>query len=311
MTIEIKVTDGAGNSSTKTVNLVVEQPTTNFRASRPMIFGAATTNNQQDFNALNTAWGPIRMSREYDSGGGFKAVNNYSWYNFVTNNFKYLLFSADESNTDYPNIAAGQFDSKIQTMVNSVKNLLVPAGIKGVISLGNEPNASKGIDPSNYRAAIEHVIDTFGDEPAPGWVWGVSFSNYNVWGGGRTDGELWLPRRDNKKFAVSTHCYGSDHWTSHNSQIGQSFVPAMNKVGRRDNWVWGIGETSAKEHSTNPDKKGTWMRDYADYVASQGGSWYLPFDTNVGGSADVGSSPTTTAYVKAIAEKYKNNNWTA
>lgn len=301
--ITVKVTDSTGASISKQINLVVEQPQTN---QFPLIFGGATTNDQQKFNQINQQWGPIRMSREYDSGGGIRAVQNYSWFNFVKNNFKYLSFSCDEGNSDYPRIANGVFDDKIRTMLNSLSNL---PGVKGVINLGNEPNAkSKNINPSDWRAAMEHVMDTFGDEPVPGWYWSIAFTNYNAWGGGSTQGELWLPRRTGSKFCVETHVYGKSDWTLLSSSLGRTFIPAMKRYGR-ENWIWGIGETSAQENPNNPDTKGNWFKDSADYVSENGGSFYLPFDTGVGGSDEVGSSARTQQLVKQIAIKYQNNNW--
>jgi hypothetical protein len=304
--ITVTARDAAGHQTSKSIELVVES---NPVREYPMVFGGATTNNQTQFNQLNNSWGPIRLTREYDSGNGILPVQQYAWYNFAINNFDYIVFSCDEGNADYPAIASGQFDAKIANMVNSVRDNLSSRGMKGVICLGNEPNAGKGIAASDYRAAVEHVIDAFSDEPAPNFLWGVAFSNFNAWGQGSTAGEAWLPRRSNKRFCVATHCYGKTDWLSAEQMIGRSFVPAMNQTGRRDNWIWGIGETSAQEDPNNPDRKGQWFVDFADYVASNGGSFYCPFDTGVGGSDEVGSSARTASLVKTIAQKYKNNNW--
>lgn len=266
-----------------------------------MIFGGATVNNQADFDKLNDSWGPIRMSREYDWGTGCRLVNNYAWYEFVKRNFKYLAFSWDEP---YGQIAAGQHDGKIEAMLNSLPTAL--PGVKGTILLGNEPNKpSKGVDPSSWRAAMEHLLDTFGDEPAPGFHWGIAFTNYVSWGQGRTDGEAWLPRRPDMRFVMETHVYGSTHYADPASAL-RTFLPA---VRRRPAWLWGIGETSAQEHSSNPDKKGQWLANFADYTAQEGGIYFLPFDTNVGGSADVGTTPRTAYLVKQAAERYAANEW--
>lgn len=295
MTTTIKVTDSAGNVTTKTIELNVNVPTPT--GSYPLIFGAATTNNQTEFDARNSAWGPIRMSREYDSGTGARPVNQYAWYAFVKKNFKYLTFSFDE---DYAGIANGNFDAQIKAMLNSFPQYL--PGVQGVLCLGNEPNAKSEINPTTYRAALEYCMDRFGPTPIPGFLWGVAFSNYNVWGGGRTVGENWLPRRPEMPFFVETHCYGRTDYTPPESMIGRTFIPAVRK---RPKWHWGIGEISAQES----DKKGPWLAGFADYVANNGGSFFLPFDTGVGGSAPIGTSERTKTYVKGIAEKYKNNNW--
>lgn len=269
----------------------------------PPIFGAATTNNQAEFDLLNQKWGPIRMTREYDSGGGFKPVDQYAWYNF-SRQFGYIAFSADEqkSTASYRDVANGVHDAKIAAMVNSVATKL--SGKKGVILLGNEPNTAS-VDPSVWRAAMEHCIDTFGYEPAPGFMWGVAFSNFNVWGQGSTAGKAWLPRRDAGPFMVETHFYGRDEYGDPALALGRSFLPA---VREHPNWLWGIGEMSAQEDPGHT-KKAQWFTDVADYCEANGAAYMLPFDTNVGGSADVATSEPTRLAVKAIATRWADNDW--
>lgn len=280
-----------------------EPPETGVR--RVPIFGAATSNNQTEFNTLNNQWGPIRATREYDSGDGFRPVNQYAWFNF-SKQFDYLFFSADAGNADYPNIASGQFDGQIEGMIASMDDL--PDDMRGVILLGNEPNTDKGIAPADYRAAIEHCMDTFGDEPYRGFVWGIAFSNYNAWGGGRTDakkGENWLPRRENMRFCVETHCYGKSEYTPPETMLGRYFTPYMET---RPNWDWCVGEMSAQEDSGHT-KKANWFTQFGDYCEQHNACAMLPFDTGVGGSAPINTSEASRKAVQAIAQGWQNNNW--
>jgi hypothetical protein len=271
----------------------------------PPIFGGATTNNQTDFNKLNTLWGPIRMTREYDGGGGFAAVNNYSWFNF-SKQFNYIAFSADEqkSNASYDDVANGKHDTKIRTMIDSVKSQLT--GKKGVILLGNEPNTEIAAnDGGHWRAAMEHCIDTFGYKPAPGFMWGIAFSNYNVWGpGSNSAGKTWLPRRDEGPFMVETHFYGRDGYGDPAKHLGN----LIKEMGNHPKWQWGIGEISAQEDPTHT-KKAKWFTDVWAYCKKNKIAYFLPFDTNVGGSADVATSTESAKAVKAIAVDCQNNNW--
>lgn len=273
----------------------------------PTLFGAATTNNQTEFEKLDAAWGPIRIPREYDSGAGIRPVDQYHWFDYVKrNNFDYLVFSADEqkSTASYQQVADGVHDAKIRTMLESVKTKL--AGVKGVICLGNEPNTE--IAPSqgsSWRAAMEHLIDEFGYNPAPGWMWGVAFSNYNVWGpGSKSVGKGWLPRRDAGPFCVETHFYGRDGYGIPANHLGL----LMEEMKAHPKWIWGIGEISAQEDATQT-KKGKWFTDVFNYGVDHGISFFQPFDTNVGGSADVATSENTRKAVKALAERCKNNDW--
>jgi hypothetical protein len=219
-------------------------------------------------------------------------------------NLKYVTFSCDESNSDYGRIATGFFDAKIRDMLRSIPTAL--PGVQGVICLGNEPNAgNKGIRPDDYRAALEHVIDTFGYEPAPGFIWGVAFTNFNVWGQGSNAGRAWLPRRYDGPFMCETHFYGRQDYGDPADALGRTFLPA---VREHPKWRWSIGEMSAQEDSTQT-KKGAWLTKCANYAAQNGASAFLLFDTEVGGSAPIVTSENTRKAVKAIADKYADNDW--
>lgn len=273
----------------------------------PMIFGGATSNNDAEFATLNTQWGPIRMSREYDSAKPILPVDQYSWYSFVTRTgFKYLSFSADPQSTeaDYKKIPQGAFNADWDKLVASLSVKL--PGVKGVVLLGNEPNVeSKDITAATYRAAIEFLIDRYGYSPAPGWMWGVAFSNYNVWGGGNTAGAAWLPRRDDGPFMVETHFYGKTTYPDPADALGRTLMPEMAKHPK---WVWGLGEMSAQEDSTKT-KKGAWFKAVGDFALANGCATFLPFDTGVGGSAPINTSEASRLAVKNIAMACANNNW--
>lgn len=272
----------------------------------PCIFGAATSNDQTKFEALNKAWGPIRMTREYDLGKGVLPVDQYAWFNF-SKQFDYITFSTDEQKSvaSYQAIADGKHDTAFDRMVASVKSKLT--GKQGVILLGNEPNTE--IAPTNggsWRAAMEHLIDRYGYRPAPGFLWGVAFSNYNVWGpGSKSAGKGWLPRRNDGPFMVETHFYGRDGYGDPGNHLGNLIAEMKN----HPKWIWGIGEISAQEDPTQT-KKGAWFTEVWNYSKKNGISTFLPFDTNVGGSADVNTSENSRKAVKAIAVECANNNWT-
>lgn len=279
----------------------------------PLIFGAAVDNSQTVINDRQSKWGPIRMSRDYEAQNGVVHVSQYPWWTSVVrqladptdDNFKYVAFSVDNP---WDQTASGTDKGQWETLLNSLTTHL--PGVKGFISIGNEVNiegaeADRAALATKYRAAVEKLIDTFGYEPVPGWCWGTSFSNFASWGQGRSEGERWLPRREDGLFAVSTHVYGKSEYTDPALMIGRTFIPAMK---RRPNWIWGIGETSAQEDAGHV-LKAEWFTDLFDLVRAEGGSWFLPFDTNVGGSADVGTSPQTIAAVKALAESVKDNHW--
>lgn len=281
-------------------------PPTTGRVRRVPVLGGATTNNQTEFNKLNVAWGPIRATREYDGGKGILPVDQYSWFTFAKQ-FDYVFFSCDEqkSTASYREIADGKHDTKITAMINSVKAKM--PNQKGVILLGNEPN-TEAVDPATYRDAVEHCIDKFGDVPAPGFIWGVAFSNFNVWGKGSTEGEKWLPRRDTKRFCVETHCYGKDSYAPPSDMLGRSFIPAMHKGNRWENWDWEVGEMSAQEDATKT-KKAKWFTDFSNFIQQEKGCAMLPFDTGVGGSAAINTSENSRQAMKTIAERWKTNNW--
>lgn len=272
----------------------------------PCIFGAATSNDPTKFAALNKAWGPIRMTREYDLGKGFEPIGNYGWLDFAKQ-FGYIAFSADEQKSiaSYTAVAAGKHDAEIRAMIASVKNQL--AGKKGVILLGNEPNTEIPANQGGaWRSAMEHLIDTFGYEPAPGFMWGVAFSNYNVWGpGSGSVGKGWLPRRNDGPFMVETHYYGRDGYGDPAKHLGN----LMNEMKNHPKWKWGIGEISAQEDPTQT-KKAAWFKSVWDYSKQRNIAYFLPFDTNVGGSADVATSENSRKAVQSIAQECAQNNWT-
>lgn len=271
----------------------------------PPIFGAATTNNQTEFEKLNNSWGPIRMTREYDLGGGFKPVNQYAWFDF-SKQFDYITFSADEQKSiaSYNDVAAGKHDAKIKAMLDSVESKM--QGKKGVICLGNEPNTEiNPADGNAWRGAMEHLIDKFGYQPAPGFMWGIAFSNYNVWGpGSGSKGKTWLPRRDDGPFMVETHFYGRDGYGDPAKHLGL----LMEEMVKHPKWVWGIGEISAQEDPTHT-KKAEWFTKVWAYSKSHKISTFLPFDTNVGGSADVATSEPSRKAVQRIAADCATNEW--
>lgn len=277
--------------------------------SFPLIFGAAVDNTQTVINDRQQAWGPIKMSRDYEVTKGVGDVTRYPWYSSILrqladptdDNFHYLMFSVDNP---FATTAAGTDRDDWEALLESLPIRL--PGVKGVISVGNETNIESGVNPETYRAAVEKLMDTFGEQPAPGWMWGTAFSNFKSWGQGRTEGEQYLPRRPDMLFAVGTHIYGKDDYTPPEDMLGRSFIPAMN---RRPNWIWGVTETSAQEDPQHT-RKAAWMTASFNLVLEEGGSMYLPFDTNVGGSADVGSSPQTAAAVKACAQRVASNEWT-
>jgi hypothetical protein len=284
----------------------VTMPVPNPAESYPMIFGACIATNQTTFNDRNTRWGPVRMWRDYDSSNGPMNITQYGWWNFFNaNNFNYLALSVT---LPYASVPSGSSNAGLQALINSW-----PVGVKGTIMIGNEPNQTdKNINSSDYRAACEYIIDTFGDRPlaARGQeqvFWGSAFAHYNIWGSARSgDGKLWIPRRPNDKFVLVTQPYGEDHWTLPANTMGYF----MSAVAENPAWLWGIGETSAQEHPTDPTRKGEWWEAWVTYCRNNGASFYLPFDRTTGGSAVVAGTTTTAQMLKAAHVPEDDNNWT-
>jgi hypothetical protein len=273
--------------------------------SYPMIFGACIATNQTTFNDRNTRWGPVRMWRDYDSSNGPQNITNYGWWNFFnSNDFDYLALSVT---LPYASVPGGGSNAGLQALINSW-----PVGVKGTIMIGNEPNQTdKNINSADYRAACEYIIDTFGDRPLAHRgqdqvFWGSAFAHYNIWGSARSgDGKLWIPRRPNDKFVLVTQPYGEDHWTLPGNTMGYF----MSAVAENPAWLWGIGETSAQEHPTDPDRKGEWWEAWVTYCRNNGASFYLPFDRTTGGSAVVAGTTRTAQLLKAAHVPEDDNNW--
>jgi hypothetical protein len=90
--------------------------------------------------------------------------------------------------------------------------------------------------------------------------------------------------------------------------LGRTFIPAMHKGERWQNWDWCVGEMSAKEDSTKT-KKAEWFTAFGEFVAAEEGCAMLPFDTGVGGSAPINTSEAARQAVKDIAQAWQGNNW--
>lgn len=261
-------------------------------ATPTMLIGGALSNDPSYIDGYNADCGPIRCMREYDNGLSATFASYTPWAAYNQTNQMATAFSFK---LDHANMAAGQYDTRIETFVDSW-----PDGHPGYLIIDNEPDQnSKGLNPATFRAAVEHVHALIGAEPKPGVTLGIALMQYTFRPAlnSPTAGSQWLPDVD--QLDVDIHCYGNT-WRSPLETMLSLFLPQINQRG----WTWGIGETNCQEDPNNASAKADWFTNCADYAAANGAKYWLPFDTGVGGSAAVRTSPQATAAVKAIAEKY-------